>query len=210
MLRKLSVGAVAACALLAAGVDQGHAADKIKLGFITTLTGPGAAIGKHQQDAVNLALEQRGSKLGDVAAEVIFADDQQKPEVGKQVADELLKKHNVDFIAGVIWSNVMLAIYNPIVRNKTIFIGANAGPTNIAGEDCSPYFFSASLINDQPPEALGQCVHHLDLEAKQVSADADSSSESSCITKIVRRIAHATPFSSPSLLASAPRDLGGN
>jgi branched-chain amino acid transport system substrate-binding protein len=154
MLHKSCAALLSVGALLSASPSV--AADSVKLGFITTLTGPGASIGRHQQDAVNLALEQAGSKIGGVPAEVIFVDDQQKPEIGKQVADQLIKKDKVDFVAGVIWSNVMLAVYNPIIRSETIFVGANAGPTNIAGADCSPYFFSASLINDQPPEALGQ------------------------------------------------------
>lgn len=64
-------------------------------------------------------------------------------------------KHRVQFISGVIWSNVMLAMYNPVIRSETIHIGANAGPGEIAGELCSPYFFSVSLQNIQPPKALG-------------------------------------------------------
>jgi branched-chain amino acid transport system substrate-binding protein len=131
-------------------------AEKLKIGYITTFTGAGATIGKHVQDSVELALDHLGRKVGGLETEVIFADDQLKPDVGKQIADEMIKKHRVDFVSGVLWSNVMMAVHNPITRSKTFLIGSNAGPSDIAGANCSPYFFSTGLQNDQAPEALGK------------------------------------------------------
>ena len=50
------------------------AQQKIKIGFITTLTGPAGIIGKHMKDSVELALEQLGGKMGGVPVEVIFGE----------------------------------------------------------------------------------------------------------------------------------------
>lgn len=132
------------------------AAEKLKLGFITTLTGPGGVIGKHMHDAAELALDHLDRKIGGLEAEVIYVDDQQKPEIARQLASELITRHRVQFISGVIWSNVMLAVEPLTRRHQTFLISANAGPSSLAGKNCSPYFFSASLANDQPPEAVGK------------------------------------------------------
>src|SRR3546814_7270910 len=85
--------------------------------------------------------------MGGIPVEVIYEDDEQKPEVGKQKTEKLLQRVKVDFIAGYIWSNVLLASYKPAIDNKTFLISANAGPSPLAGTQCSPYFFSASWQN---------------------------------------------------------------
>ena len=50
---------------------------------------------------------------------------------------------------------MLLASLKPVVDSKTFLISANAGPSQIAGELCSPYFFSTSWQNDQTPQAMG-------------------------------------------------------
>jgi branched-chain amino acid transport system substrate-binding protein len=50
---------------------------------------------------------------------------------------------------------VLLASLKPAVDSKTFLIIANAGPSQIAGELCSPYVFSTSWQNDQTPQAMG-------------------------------------------------------
>lgn len=133
-----------------------HAADSVKIGFITTLSGPGGVMGKHHKDGANLALEQLGGKIGGVNAEIIYGDDQQKPDVGRQVAEEMLKRDKVNFVSGVIFSNVLLALYRPVIESGTIMVGASGGPHEVAGEMCAPNFFSMSWQNDQAPEAMGK------------------------------------------------------
>ena len=145
--------AMAALLLLAAPAG---AADNVKIGFITTLSGPAGIIGKHMKDASELSLSMLGGKLGGLPAQIIYGDDQQKPDIGRQVADEMLTRDKVDFLSGIIWSNVMLAIYQPAIQSGVMLISANAGPHEIAGEKCAPNFFSASWQNDQTPEAMGK------------------------------------------------------
>src|SRR3954470_24078310 len=132
------------------------AADNVKIGFVTTLSGPAGVIGKHMKDSADLALSMLGGKIGGLPAQIVYGDDQQKPDVGRQVADEMLKRDKVDFLTGVIWSNVLLAVYQPVIQSGTILISANAGPHELAGEKCAANFFSASWQNDQTPEAMGK------------------------------------------------------
>lgn len=131
-------------------------ADTVKVGYVTTLSGSAGIIGKQMQNAVELALEHKGGKLGGMEAEIIYADDQRKPDVAKQLANRLVKSDKVDVVAGVIWSNLLMAIHKPVTRGGTLLISSNAGPSPIAGDQCHENFFSMSWQNDQTPEAMGK------------------------------------------------------
>jgi branched-chain amino acid transport system substrate-binding protein len=152
-LRFALAGAVAAGLVLSAPAT---AQQKLKIGFITTLSGPQGIIGKHMKDSVELALEHLGHKVGGLAAEVVYGDDQFKPDVGVQVAEQMLKRDNVDFVSGVIWSNVMMAVVPVVTGAGKLMIGTNAGPSPLAGAQCNELFFTTSWNNDQSPEALGK------------------------------------------------------
>src|SRR5436853_2280653 len=105
------------------------AADSIKIGFVSTFSGPTAAIGNDMRNSFELALDHMGRKMGGLPVEVIYEDDGFKPEVGKQKTEKLIESDKVDFIAGYIWSNVLLASLKPIVDSKTFLVISNAGPS---------------------------------------------------------------------------------
>lgn len=127
----------------------------IKIGFVSTFSGPVANIGNDMRNSFELALDHLGRKMGGIPVEVIYEDDGFKPEVGKQKTEKLIESDKVDFIAGYIWSNVLLASLKPVVDSKTFLVIANAGPSQIAGELCSPTVFSTSWNNDQTPQSMG-------------------------------------------------------
>jgi branched-chain amino acid transport system substrate-binding protein len=131
----------------------------IKIGFISTFSGPVAAIGNDMKNSFELGLDHHGRKLGGLPVEVVYADDQLKPEVGVQKTQELIESDHVDFVVGYIWSNVLLASLKPLVDSKTLTIDTNAGPSQLAGELCSPYVFSTSWQNDQTPAAVGRYMN---------------------------------------------------
>ena len=131
------------------------AGDTIKIGFVSTFSGPTAVIGNYMRNSFELALDHLGRKMGGKPVEVIYEDDGQKPDVGKQKTEKLVQSDKVDFIVGYIWSNVLLASLKTAVDSQTFLISANAGPSQLAGELCSPYVFSTSWQNDQTPAAMG-------------------------------------------------------
>ena len=149
----MAAAAAATAAMMMAGAAQ---ADTVKVGYMTTLSGSAGIIGKQMQNAVNLAMDHTGGKLGGMDAEVIFADDQRKPDVAKQLANRLVKSDRVDVVAGVIWSNLLMAIHKPVTRSGTLLISSNAGPSPLAGKDCHKNFVSMSWQNDQTPEGMGK------------------------------------------------------
>ncbi len=131
----------------------------VKIGFISTFSGPTAVIGNDMRNSFELALDHLGRKMGGLPVEVVYEDDQQKPEVGVQKTQKLIESDKVNFIAGYIWSNVLLASLKPAVDSQTFLISANAGPSQIAGELCSPFYFSTSWQNDQTPQAMGEYMN---------------------------------------------------
>ena len=152
-MKRILLGTVA---LLALGTAPALAQQKtIKIGFISSFSGPAAAIGNDMRNSFELALDHHGRKLGGLPVEVIYEDDQIKPEVGVQKTQKLIESDKVDFIVGYIWSNVLLASLKPIVDSKTFLVITNAGASQVAGELCSPYVFSTSWNNDQTPQAVG-------------------------------------------------------
>src|SRR5580658_1375281 len=157
MIRPLIAG-TAALALIAApaALQRASAQGKtIKIGFISTFSGPGAAVGTDMRNSFELGLDQMGRKLGGLPVEVVYEDDEIKPDVGVQKTQKLIESDHVDFVVGYIWSNVLLASLKPLVDSKTMTVVTNAGASKFAGELCSPYVFSTSWQNDQTPEAMG-------------------------------------------------------
>jgi branched-chain amino acid transport system substrate-binding protein len=127
----------------------------IKIGFISSFSGTVAAIGNDMRNSFELGLDHLGRKLGGLPVEVIYEDDQIKPDVGVQKTQKLIESDKVDFVVGYIWSNVLLASLKPLVDSKTVTVVTNAGASQLAGELCSPYVFSTSWQNDQTPQAVG-------------------------------------------------------
>ena len=146
-LGRLGAGLAALC--LAAG---GAAAENVRIGMITTLSGGGSHLGIDVRDGFMLAIGQAGRD--DV--EVIIKDDARKPDVAKQIADEMMQKDKVQILTGLIWSNIALAIVPGAVRRGVFYLSPNAGPSALAGKGCHENYFNVSWQNDNLPEAMGE------------------------------------------------------
>ena len=151
-----ATAAVSAAGLLAGPVI---AADKVKIGFVTTLTTPAGAMGRDMVEAAKIALDHIDHKMGGKEVEFIVEDDGFKPEIGKQKTDKLVKQEKVDFVTGFIWSHVLLASRKAALDNGAFLISANAGPSQLAGKACHQNFFSSSWQNDQNPMATGEVMN---------------------------------------------------
>lgn len=150
---------LAAASALSLLAGPALAQDAVKIGYVTTLSGPTAIIGEDMKNSVELALDHLGRKMGGKPVEIIYEDDQQKPDVGKQKTDKLVTQDKVPFVAGYIWSNVLLASYKSAADAGTFVLSSNAGPSQIAGEGCHKNFFGVAWQNDQTPMALGETLN---------------------------------------------------
>lgn len=166
MKTKISV-IVAFCFML---IAPNAFSDGVKLGFLTTLSTPAAVIGNDMRDAVELALEHIGHKMGPVDVEVVYADDEFNPQKGKQATERLVAQEKVDIVFGYIWSHVLLASATTVLDSGKILISANAGPSQLAGKGCHKNFFSISWQNDQTPMAMGEVLNKQGVKSLYVIA----------------------------------------
>ncbi|MFQ5973376.1 MAG: ABC transporter substrate-binding protein [Alphaproteobacteria bacterium] len=164
---KQAVLMASALALLAA---PAHAQDKVRIGFVTTLTTGAAIIGEDMRKAVELALEHIDHKMGPLEVEVIYEDDEFNPQKGKQKTEKLVKRDDVDIVAGYIWSNVLLASANTVLDAGRILISSNAGPSQLAGRGCHKNFFNVSWQNDQTPMAMGEVLNQRGVKSLYIIA----------------------------------------
>ena len=164
MLRIKTLTIAAAIAALAS-TSPALAADKVRVGFVSTLSGPSAALGVDIRDGFLLAVKLNGGKLGGLPADVLVGDDQFKPEVARQLFEKDIKRDKVDFMTGVVFSNIMLAALPEALDNKVIYISPNAAPSSIAGKDCNPLFFAVSWPNDAYHEAAGEFANQRGLKS---------------------------------------------
>ena len=157
-MRKLLL-ATAALVVVFAAMPAPAQQKSVKIGFVSTFSGPTAVIGNDMRNSFELALDHLGRKMGGLPVEVIYENDEQRPDVGRQKTEKLIQSDRVNFVVGYIWSNVLLASYKPVIDSQTFLISSNAGPHQIAGELCSPWFFSSSWQNVQTPQAVGRYMN---------------------------------------------------
>jgi branched-chain amino acid transport system substrate-binding protein len=143
----------------------GARAQDIKIGFVTTFSGPQAVVGNDMRDAFELALDQIGRKMGGRNVRMIYEDDALKAEQGKQKTDKLVQSDSVNFLTGYMMSHVLLASLKSAVDSETFLVSANAGPSQIAGELCSPWFFSTSWQGDEVPQAIGDYINQKNVKS---------------------------------------------
>ena len=151
---KTWVSMLAAAAILTSGAAQ--AQEKLKIGLITTLSGPAAVLGQQQRNGFNLALKTLGNKLGGREVELLVQDDELKPDVAVSKVKTFMERDKVDFVVGPVFSNILQAILKPATDGGAFLMSPNAGTSNFAGPECNPNLFVTSYQNDQNHEVLGQ------------------------------------------------------
>ncbi len=147
-------------ALLAAAILPAQASDKVKVGFLSTLSGPGAVLGTSILDGFNLALKKTGGKLGGLPIEILVQDDQGKPDVAHGLGERLIKKEKIDFLTGMVFQNILAAVEKDVFASQVFVVSPNTGPSYLAGERCNPNFFVVSWVSDSYSEATGQYMTH--------------------------------------------------
>lgn len=161
--RGIGIGAAVGALLLGmgAGLDTASAQTPLKIGMITTLSGPGGYLGQDIRDAFQLAIDLEGGKLGGVPVQVLVEDDGLQPGKGKQIADKFLKSDGIKLLTGIVFSNVAGATVPDILDAGAIYVSPNAGPSNFAGKECHKNYYVVSWQNDSLHESAGQQANNL-------------------------------------------------
>src|SRR6266851_6869430 len=150
------LGAAAAflAALLAS--PHGEAADPIKVGVVTPLSGTYAPIGKQVRWGAELAVKEINAAGGVNARsfELLFEDEEANPPVAVRKAEKLLQQDKVDLLTGTVNSGSTLAVGQVAERNDRILVTTVSYATSITGAQCSPNVFRVNANAYQQSSAL--------------------------------------------------------
>ena len=139
---------LAALALLCAGPAAAQA--PVKIGMITTLSGPGGYLGEDVRDAFQLAIDEEGGKLGGVPVQLIVEDDDLKPANGKQIADKMLQQDKVKLVTGLIFSNVAGAVAPTCSRPARSTCQPECGPVELRRQGVPQELLRRLVAERQP------------------------------------------------------------
>jgi branched-chain amino acid transport system substrate-binding protein len=156
-------GALAGAMLLGALAGSGPALAQqpLKIGFITTLSGPAGYLGQDVRDAFQLAIDLEGGKLGGVPVQIVVEDDGLRPGQGKTIAERMLRTDGIRLFSGIVFSNVLGAVAPDVLDAGAIYVSPNAGPSNFAGRECHRNYFVVSWQNDSLHESAGRSASEL-------------------------------------------------
>jgi branched-chain amino acid transport system substrate-binding protein len=132
-----------------------QAADVIKLGNLTQLSGALATPGSETKRGIDLALEELDNKLGGVPVKYYPVDDKSNPAEAINGASKLIDELKVDFVTGLGASNTLIPVFKSFVDANILAVGALAGPRQYAGAECNSNGFFVSFTNDDWPAAAG-------------------------------------------------------
>lgn len=131
----------------------------IKIGYLTPLTGPFAAIGTDMKDGFLLYLEEKGNQLAGRKVEVILEDTEAKPDVGLTKAKKLVERDNVHLLAGIMHSGVAQAVAEYAKGSKQILFVNNAGSDELTQKNFNRYTLRNSMANSQAAYPLGEWAY---------------------------------------------------
>ena len=129
----------ALCATLVA--IAAHAGDEppIKIGVLNDQSGYQSSItGKGSVIAAQLAVEDFGAAVNGRKVEVVFADHQNKPDIGSAVARKWFDVEGVDAIVDVPNSGVGLAVAGVARQANKALLLTSASSSDLTGKSCSP------------------------------------------------------------------------
>lgn len=151
-LRNILMAGVAATAL---ALPAAASSEQIRIGYISTLSGPAASLGQEMLNAYQLALELNDGQFGGIPVELVIGDDQSRPQVGVQLARQMLERDDVHFFSGLLFGHVVEAVNSAVQESGKLIVGQVGGSAELAGERCHENFFMASWTTDTMFEAIG-------------------------------------------------------
>ena len=146
-----------ATALLSTALAGGAlAADPIKIGVVTPLSGTYAGIGQQVRWGLELATKEVNAAGGIMGrpVELIFEDEEANPSVAVQKAEKLFEISNVDFLTGTVNSGSTLAVGQLADRAGKLIATTVSFADSITGDKCSPNVFRVNARAGQQSAAL--------------------------------------------------------
>ena len=131
-----------ALVLAAAGLatSAAHAQDKVKIGFITDMSSLYADVeGKNGAVAIQMAIDDFGSKVLGMPIELMSADHQNKADIAASKAREWIDTQGLTMVFGGTNSGTALAIAKVAAEKKRVYINNGAASSALTNDQCTPY-----------------------------------------------------------------------
>jgi branched-chain amino acid transport system substrate-binding protein len=147
---------VLAAALAATSLTPAQAADPIKIGVVTPLSGTYAGIGQQVRWGLDLAAKEVNAAGGIMGRpiELIYEDEEANPTVAVQKAEKLFEVSKVDFLTGTVSSGSTLAVGQTAERAGKLMATTVSFADSITGDRCSPNVFRVNARAGQQSAAL--------------------------------------------------------
>jgi branched-chain amino acid transport system substrate-binding protein len=162
--------AAAACALLlaataAAGCGNdtaGSGQDAVRIGWISSMSGPYEQPGTDMRDGFMLYVDLHGGRLGGRDVDIVVADEGVGAADARPAAERLIRQDRVVALAGVLNADSFLAVYELVVAHELPIVGANARPTDLWDEGIE-WVWTTSWLNPHAGQAIAPYIHeHVD------------------------------------------------
>ena len=149
------MAAALAAGLLAGAAGATNAQSSIKVGVLLPFSGVFGGLGKDQDAALEMGLDDLGREVAGRPIELVKADTESKPAAGLAQVKKLILRDKVDVVVGIISSAVAGAVRDYVHGSKTPLIITNAGNDALTGEQCSPWIVRTSFSNSQINRDMG-------------------------------------------------------
>ena len=145
-----------AALLSATAISGAYAADPIKIGVVTPLSGTYAGIGQQVKWGLELATKEVNAAGGIMGrqVELTFEDEEANPSVAVQKADKLFQVGKVDFLTGTVNSGSTLAVGQVAERAGKLIATTVSFADSITGDKCSPNVYRVNARAGQQSAAL--------------------------------------------------------
>jgi len=157
-------GLVLAASLVATVSSGGlaNAADKIKLGFFSTLEGPYTALGEDGQRGFDLAIMQHHNKAGGKDLEIVRGSSDASPDSALRAAKKLIEQDKVDVLIAPLSGSEGIALrdYAKTQPQVTIINGCS-GALETTYVTPAPNFFRFNIDGAQMHKGLGQYIYNV-------------------------------------------------
>ncbi|MFJ9412957.1 ABC transporter substrate-binding protein [Streptomyces sp. NPDC101227] len=150
-LLALAMTTVAGCSGSAA---SGGDDDTLKVGVLVPLSGTYEAIGKDMRDGFQLYLDTHGKKLGGRKVELTQADEGDGAPTAVPAANKLIKKDQVDVIAGVGGGGSFAAVQPLVTKNEVPLLATGGRPTKTDVK----WIWTTSFLSEEPGEAIARHI----------------------------------------------------
>ncbi len=133
------MASAAGAALVATAANAQISDDVVKIGVLNDLSGVYADVsGKWTVEAVRMAIEDAGGKVNGIPVELVYADHQNRPDIGVAIARRWLDADKVDVIVDIPVSSIALAVQDVTREANRMLINLSAATTLLSGAKCSP------------------------------------------------------------------------